>query len=93
MQYKWIKIPSGKSSYKGYTLPRINSLHGNLKMFIGHLRGVSATYLQGYLSLYELLERYPRYYQRKSFRTIVKKILTERMPYRGYDFDDTFSYN
>ena len=93
LQYEWIKIPSGKSSYKGYTLQRINSLHGNLKMFIGHLRGVSVTYLQGYLSLYELLERYPRYYQRKSFRTIVKKILTTSMPYRGYDFDDTFSYD
>lgn len=93
LQYEWIKIPSGKSSYKGYTLERINSLHGNLQMYISHLRGVSVSYLQGYLSLYELLQRYPRHYQRKSFRDIVIKILTTTMPYRGYDFDDTFSYD
>lgn len=90
--YQWIKIPSGKSSYKGYTLKAINTLHGNLKMYIGHLRGVSVSFLQGYLSLYELIQRYPRYYQRKSYRDIVLKILTTPMPYRGYDFDETFPY-
>lgn len=90
--YEWIKIPSGKSSYKGYTLDRTNSLHGNLKMYIGHLRGVSVSFLQGYLSLYELIHRYPRYYQRKSYRDIVLKILTTTMHYRGSDFDETFSY-
>lgn len=90
--YEWIKIPSGKSSYKGYTLDRVNSLHGNLKMYIGHLRGVSVSFLQGYLSLYELIHRYPRYYQRKSYRDIVLKILTTTMHYRGNDFDETFSY-
>lgn len=91
--YTWIKIPSGKSSYDGYTLQRINSLHGNLKMFIRRMRGVSVTYLQGYLSLYELLHRYPRYYQRPSFRDIVVKILTTPMLYRGYDFTEDFSYD
>ncbi len=90
--YKWNKIPSGKSSYNGYTLERINSLHGNLKMYIGRLRGVSVSFLQGYLSLYELLKRYPRYYQRDSFRSMVLKILTTSMPFRGYDFDGDFHY-
>ena len=61
-------------------------------MYIGHLRGVSVSFLQGYLSLYELIHRYPRYYQRKSYRDIVLKILTTTMHYRGSDFDETFSY-
>ena len=61
-------------------------------MYIGHLRGVSVSFLQGYLSLYELIRRYPRYYQRKSYRDIVLKILTTTMHYRGNDFDETFSY-
>lgn len=91
--YEWIKIPSGKSSFEGYDLERINSLHGNMKMFINQMRGVSVTFLQGYLSLLELLHRYPRYYQRKSFRTIVLQLFTTPMPYRGYDFDDDFCYD
>lgn len=91
--YEWIKIPSGKSSYAGYDLQRVNTLHGNIKKFIGQMRGVSVTFLQGYLSLYELIHRYPRFYQRTSFRDIVFKILTTPMPYRGYDFDEDFSYD
>lgn len=77
LQYKWIKIPSGKKSINGYTLDAINTLHRNLKMFIGRHREVSANYLQGYLALYELVSRYPRYYQPVSFRSIVKSILKE----------------
>ena len=91
--YEWIKIPSGKKSYQGYTLDRINSLHGNIKMFIGKFRGVSVAFLQGYLALYDLLRRYPRHYQKSSFRDIVIKIMQTPLIYRGYDFTDDFSYD
>lgn len=90
LMYTWIKIPSGKKSINGYTLDAINTLHGNLKMFIGRYRGVSVNYLQGYLSLYELLSRYPRYYQPASFRNMIKGILKMRTKYRGIDFTPDF---
>lgn len=93
LQYKWIKIPSGKKSINGFTLDAINTLHGNLKMYIGRYRGVSANYLQGYLALYELLSRYPRYYQPVSFRSIAKAILKMRSQYRGMDFTPDFSFD
>lgn len=91
--FEWIKIPSGKKSYKGHDLTKINQLHGNLKQFLSCFRGITVTYLQGYISLYELLERFKRYYQPKSYRMIVKAILTTPMKYRGYDFNSNFTYD
>lgn len=93
LEYEWIKIPSGKKSYMGYTLDEINQLHGNLKMFLSCYRGVSVTFLQGYVSLFELLSRYKRYYQDKSFKSIVKAILMQPLEYRGYDFTQDFIYD
>lgn len=83
LQYEWIKIPSGKKSYNGYTLDEVNDLHGNIKMFLSQYRGINKTFLPGYLALFELLRRNGDYYQDSKFREIVKNILVTPLKHRG----------
>lgn len=62
-------------------------------MFLSYYQGVSVTFLQGYVSLFELLSRYKRYYQERSFKSIVKAILLQPLEYCGYDFTQDFIYD
>lgn len=75
IEVEWHKIPSGKSSYKGESLERINQIHSAIKTFMIPYRGVSANHLQGYIALYQILRKYSKHHLTKVFTAIVKKIV------------------
>ena len=50
-----ITIPKGQHSFENFNIQKVNSLHSNIKRFIGVYRGVSTKYLANYLALFKYI--------------------------------------
>lgn len=67
----WKKIPSKKKSFEQYTLDPVNHLHALIKDFFFKYKGISLKYLQGYLGLFDFLNKHRNYYNRQIFKSIL----------------------
>lgn len=88
LEIEWKKIPSKKKSIDEYDLEPINHLHAQIKDFLYHYKGISMKYLQGYLSLFNLLRTNKRHYQTSTFESVLNKILGARGHIRCADIDN-----
>lgn len=78
LEFNWVKIPSKKKSLGTYTLDAINRLHALLKDFTYKYKGISIRYLQGYLALFDYIQKHRQYYRKEIFSKILMEIFTAR---------------
>lgn len=93
LKVKWIKIPSGKKEKDGFNLDKINHLHSSIALFLHKYRGISDKYLENYIALYKIKDRFPYYFLKHVLSSLFKSISNSSCTLRFRDFESTFSFS
>ena len=84
----WERIPSKKKSNGKYDLSLIDQLHSRIHYFLYNYKGVSLKYLQGYLALFDLLSKNPKFFLEDIKNGIITTICTISGHVRCVDIDE-----
>lgn len=87
----WIKIPSGKTSYMGNDLQRINELHSSIALFLDKYRGIADHYLKNYIGLYKYKDRHNYIHMPNVFKNIFKEIVNSECKVHYEDIGTSFN--
>ena len=79
LKVNWKKIPSKKKFIEEYTLDQVNHLHSNIKYFLAPFRGISMKYLQGYIEMYKVNERYKKAKNTHLFESLFEQLMSVKM--------------